>query len=89
MGTVWPVEGYVTMPLPSEQITDAVKAAPPITITGMTIVGIQVQDWLLILTLVYTILQILIIVRRFMLNRRVTDTTCVKDCSNRRKYSGD
>lgn len=89
MGTVWPVEGYVTMTLPSEQITDVVKAAPPITITGMTIVGIQVQDWLLILTLVYTILQILIIVRRFMLNRRVTDTTCVKDCSNRRKYSGD
>lgn len=89
MGTVWPVEGYVTMTLPSEQITDAVKAAPPITITGMTIVGIQVQDWLLILTLIYTILQILIIVRRFMLNRRVTDTTCVKDCSNRRKYSGD
>lgn len=77
------------MTLPSEQITDVVKAAPPITITGMTIVGIQVQDWLLILTLVYTILQILIIVRRFMLNRRVTDTTCVKDCSNRRKYSGD
>ena len=88
MGTVWPVEGYVTMTLPTEQITDAVKAAPPVTITGMTIVGIQVQDWLLILTLVYTVLQILIIARRFLMQRHVSDTTCVKDCPNRRKYEG-
>ena len=73
---------------PTEQIADAVKAAPPITITGMTIVGIQVQDWLLILTLVYTVLQILIIARRFLIQRRVTNTTCVQDCPNRRKYEG-
>ena len=72
-----------------EQLASVAKAAPPITITGMTIVGIPVQDWVLIMTLVYTILQILIIARRFMMDRRVTDNTCVKDCANRRKYHGD
>ena len=72
-----------------EQLTVAAKAAPPITITGMTIVGIPIQDWVLMMTLVYTILQILIIARRFMMDRRVTDNTCVKDCANRRKYHGD
>lgn len=77
------------MALPPEQVADVAKAAPPITVTGMTIIGIPVQDWVLLLTLVYTLLQILIIARRFMLNRRVTDTTCVKDCINRRKYHGD
>ena len=77
------------MAIPPEQLSDVIKAAPPITITGMTIVGIPIQDWVLIMTLVYTILQILIIARRFMMNRRVTDNTCVKDCANRRKYHGD
>ena len=77
------------MATPPEQLSDAIKAAPPITITGMTIVGIPIQDWVLMLTLVYTILQILIIARRFMLNHRATDNTCVKDCANRRKYHGD
>ena len=77
------------MAIPPEQLSDTIKAAPPITITGMTIVGIPVQDLVLIMTLVYTILQILIIARRFMMNRRVTDNTCVKDCANRRKYHGD
>ena len=72
-----------------ERLASVAKAAPPITITGMTIVGIPIQDWVLMLTLVYTILQILIIARRFMLNHRDTDNTCVKDCANRRKYHGD
>lgn len=34
------------------------KAAPPVSITGLTLAGVQLSDWVLILTALYTILQI-------------------------------
>ena len=77
------------MPLPPEQLVDVAKTAPPITVTGLTIIGIPVQDWVFLLTVIYTALQIFLALRRYLLERQVTDDTCVKDCANRRKYSGD
>jgi disulfide bond formation protein DsbB len=35
----------------------AVKAAPPISATVATLLGYGMQDWLVIITIIYTILQ--------------------------------
>ena len=40
-----------------------VKVAPPIAVTGMHFLGYGVADWVLALTAVYTILQIVVLVR--------------------------
>ena len=68
---------------PQEQIADIAKAAPPLTVTGMTAAGFPMSDWVLLLTAIYTLLQILIVVRRLIVSRRAT--TCIKDCPNRAK----
>ena len=39
----------------------AIKTSPPVIVTGMTLMGIQLQDWLIITTLLYTVIQIIII----------------------------
>jgi len=38
----------------------AIKTSPPIIVTGMTVAGIQLQDWLIMATILYTVLQIII-----------------------------
>jgi len=38
----------------------AIKTSPPIIVTGMTFAGIQLQDWLVIATILYTVIQIII-----------------------------
>jgi len=38
----------------------AIKTSPPIIVTGMTFAGIQVQDWLVMATILYTVIQIII-----------------------------
>ncbi len=38
----------------------AIKTSPPVIVTGMTLAGIQLQDWLIIATLLYTVIQIII-----------------------------
>ena len=35
----------------------AIKTSPPIIVTGMTIAGIQLQDWLIMATILYTVIQ--------------------------------
>ena len=38
----------------------AIKTSPPIIVTGMTFTGVQLQDWLIMATLLYTVIQIII-----------------------------
>ena len=38
----------------------AIKTSPPIIVTGMTVTGIQLQDWLIMATILYTVIQIII-----------------------------
>lgn len=40
-----------------------VKASPPLTVGAMTIAGVSLSDWVLTLTLIYTALQIILLVR--------------------------
>ena len=36
------------------------KAFPPIAVSGLTLAGVQLQDWLIMTTLLYTVIQIII-----------------------------
>ena len=36
------------------------KTSPPVIVTGMTLAGIQLQDWLIMATIIYTVIQIII-----------------------------
>ena len=73
---------------PHEQLTDIVKVAPPLTVTGMTILGYPMSDWVLALTAVYTLLQIIILVRRSIVSKRTGDrpgVCSVNDCPARKQ----
>lgn len=41
----------------------AVKASPPAGVAGITFLGVSLPDWVLILTLVYTVLALFALVR--------------------------
>ena len=38
----------------------AIKTSPPIIVTGVTLTGVQLQDWLIMVTFLYTVIQIII-----------------------------
>lgn len=38
----------------------AIKTSPPLIVTGLTLAGIQLQDWLIMATIIYTVIQIII-----------------------------
>ena len=44
-------------------VTEAVKAAPPLTVGGLTMWGVSLSEWVLILTAIYTVLQIYFLLR--------------------------
>ena len=36
------------------------KASPPVIVSGLAVTGVQLQDWLIMVTLLYTVIQIII-----------------------------
>ena len=46
-----------------EVVQEAAKAAPPVTVVGMTVFGIPLNEFVLLLTALYTALQIYVLVR--------------------------
>ena len=38
----------------------AIKTSPPVVVSGLTLAGVQLQDWLIIATILYTVIQIII-----------------------------
>ena len=50
------------------------KVAPPVVATGMTVAGYPLSDWLILLTIIYTVLQTIVLVRRELRERR--DAKC-------------
>lgn len=38
----------------------AIKTSPPVIVTGLTLAGVQLQDWLIMATILYTVIQIII-----------------------------
>jgi hypothetical protein len=57
----------------NELAAEAVKASPPLTVAGLTIYGVGLQDWILILTAIYTVIQIFILIRDKLLTQEVKD----------------
>jgi predicted benzoate:H+ symporter BenE len=47
----------------SDVFTEAIKASPTITVGGLTLFGVGLADWVLILTIGYTALQIFFLLR--------------------------
>lgn len=43
----------------SESFIEAVKAAPPVGVGSLTLMGLPLNEWVLILTLIYTIFLII------------------------------
>jgi hypothetical protein len=46
-----------------EIMLEAVKSAPPVSVGTMTLLGIQLSDWTLILTGLYTLVLLYVLVR--------------------------
>jgi len=44
-------------------VASAIKAAPPVSMVGMHFLGYGIADWLIAVTLVYTILQVVVLLR--------------------------
>jgi len=38
----------------------AIKTSPPVIVSGLTLAGVQLQDWLIMATILYTVIQIII-----------------------------
>ena len=39
----------------------AAKVSPPVIVSGLTVAGVQLQDWLIMATILYTVIQIIIL----------------------------
>jgi hypothetical protein len=44
-------------------VASAIKAAPPVSVVGMHFLGYGLAEWLVAVTLVYTILQVVVLLR--------------------------
>ena len=55
----------LSMQQKSDLVAEAAKAAPPVTVAGATIAGVQVNDLILWATLVYLVLQIAFLLYRW------------------------
>lgn len=41
----------------SELAGEITKAAPPVSVAGLSLAGVGLSDWVLVMTLIYTVLQ--------------------------------
>lgn len=53
----------------TEYAAAAGKASPPIVVSGAAVAGISLQDWVLTATLIYTVLQIGLLIYNFTKKR--------------------
>lgn len=45
----------------NELFAAAGKASPPLTVSGLAVAGVSLQDWVFIATLIYTVVQFLLL----------------------------
>lgn len=53
-----------------EHTMDIVKVSPPVAVSTFTLFGFPLQSWVLALTAIYTVLQIYVLVRDKLINRK-------------------
>lgn len=66
----------------------AAKASPPIAAASMTLAGYSLSDWVLLLTAIYTGLQILLLINGVIKRRRRRSAECAA-CEARRDAAAD
>lgn len=44
-------------------VAEAVKAAPPLAVTAATFMGLTLQEWVYVATLVYTLMQLYFLIK--------------------------
>jgi hypothetical protein len=54
----------------TREALETIKATPSITVGTMTFIGVPLSDWVLILTSIYTAMQIIFLVRDRLIKRR-------------------
>lgn len=42
----------------ADALSDGIKAAPPVSVMAVTIAGMSLQDWVYVLTIIYTVMLI-------------------------------
>ena len=53
------------------EVTEVItKASLPVTVTGMSVAGITLNEWVYIVTLIYLALQIIVLVRDKIISKR-------------------
>lgn len=52
-------------PLGAEYLPEITKLSPPLAVSGGLVAGLDLQSWVLIATLVYTVLQTLLAIHKF------------------------
>ena len=48
----------------AETLAEAAKAAPAIAVSGMSLWGYPLSDWLIIITIVYTLVQLVLLIEK-------------------------
>lgn len=54
---------------------EAVKSAPPVVVTGAAIAGMSLSDWVTVLTGIYVLLQIALLLYKFVRERRADEAS--------------
>lgn len=54
----------------SDVAASAVKSAVPVSVAGLTWFGVPLSDWVMALTIIYTVLQIIFLVRDKLFRHR-------------------
>ena len=47
----------------TELAIEATRLSPPVAVTGLSLAGISLQDWVLVATLVYTVVSLVFLIR--------------------------
>lgn len=58
-----------------EYVVAAGKASPPLAITGLGVAGLELEAWVLLATLIYTVLQIALLIHKFFKDRSADKET--------------
>lgn len=53
----------------SATVQEIIKSTPPLTAVGATLLGFPLSDWVLFFTLLYTVLQIFVLVKDKIVKR--------------------
>jgi hypothetical protein len=62
-----------------EHLANAVKDAPPFAVGGLTLFGVTLSDWVLILTAIYTIIRIVAEIRQWRARKQDDSRSTILD----------